>query len=501
MNAGVTRIHWAALGLMLLAYRTLINLDPISEASLDEAEAVLYDATSAAPIMVFGLTAGILYSRRAKLVALTGRQSATALSALALSLSALLYCWSYYVTLSYLLVSSLSLLLLGGALLLGGIPLFRVMLFPALFLFLALPLPTVLVNHISYPMQVTNAQITEWILTQVGLTAMSVGDQVHYGQHIFQVIEGCIGLRSMHTLFMASLIYTVASRRVGVRAWLLVLSSPLIALVINEIRILSIVLYPSATISSVHTIQGVIMIVIGVLMIAGLDSALGRFNFGDGERVGPSIPKDLSSSARAKEWGGLIALLSVLLLVSVALPKWEAPDLTEPRLSRLSSARDGWTVTSRLPFDTSFFGSTRFSQTMLRVYERGDDRVEVFMGLDDRLGGSNRAHSFKTVVPGSGWTTSGAGPNGSSDAGWYVARSVVATQLIYHRNLNMGSLPAELARSLLGLGRGPFRRPGRSIALRVSTRVAQKPQGMALAKRRLDKFLTSFAEPLALYTD
>jgi exosortase len=489
---------WAAFGLFLFAYRALITFDPAADSRLEGAERVLYDSASSSPAIIFILTALFLFNRRARLAALAGRQSAPLLSGIALSLALLLFLWSHYVTLSYLLVSSLSLLLLGGALLVGGMPALRVMLFPALFLLLALPLPTVLINQVSYWMQVTNAGITQWLLTQVGLTSLSLGDHIYYDRNAFKVIEACTGLRAVQTLFMTSFVFIEMLERRGPQAWLLVISSPIIGLVTNEIRILSIVLNPGASIATVHTLQGLVMIVVGVLLMAGLDVVLGRF-FSEDTPDGVPAPDHSPHLTPGKQWIALLALGSLLLGISVALPSWEAPDLAEPRLSRLSSAHDGWVVTERLPIDYAFYGSTKFAQTMLREYVKGDDEIMIFMGMDDGLAGSNRALSPKTIAPGSGWELTPSRTQGLPDSDWYLARSLEGPRLIYHKNYNMESFAKEFWRSLLGLGRGPFRRPERPTVLRVSTIVERTPNGLREAKERLDAFLTSFEEPLAPY--
>jgi len=491
---------WVAIGLFLFAYRALIRFDPAADSRLDGAEQVLYDSASSSPAIIFVLAAFFLYSRRARLAALAGAQTAPIFSGLALILASLLFFWSNYISLSYLLVSSFSLLLLGAALLIGGMPALRVMLFPALFLWLALPLPTVLVNQVSYSMQVANAEVTDWLLKQVGLTSFSLGDHVYYDRHTFKVIEACTGLRTIQTLFMTSFVFIEMLERRGLRAWILALSAPVIGLLINEIRVLSIVLNPAASISSVHTLQGLIMIVVGVLLMAGLDGLLGRF-FSDEAPGRDSIGANPDHPSPKKEWAALVALGLLFLGVSVALPSWEAPNLAEPRLARLSSAHDGWVVSERLPIDYQFYGSTKFTQTMRREYENDDERVMIFMGMDDRLGGSNRALSPKTIVPASGWELAKSGTGGLPDGNWHLARSLEGTRLIYHQNYNMDSAATELARSLLGLGRGPFRRPGRSTVLRVSTVVERTPDGLRTAKERLDAFLKSFEGPLAPYTE
>jgi hypothetical protein len=200
----------------------------------------------------------------------------------------------------------------------------------------------------------------------------------------------------------------------------------------------------------------------------------------------------------------LTGLGAALAAASLWLPVWVAPDLAEPRVTRVSAAHDGWAVVERLAVDKDFLGSTRFSQSMLWGYERAadgsPDRVRVFLAVDDRLDGGNRGLSPKTRVPGSGWEVLESGEGGLPGGEWLIVHSIEGVRLVYHARYGMQSLPVELGRSLLGLGRGPLRRPGRSTVVRLSTEVAPGPSGVQEAKARLDAFLASFREELSPYT-
>ena len=496
----------AAIALLLFSYRALLAFDPGSKSRLSEAERLLGDTSTSSPSMIFVLTAFFFLARARRLAPLVGRAGAPWLAMLALLPGSLLFGWACYVELDHLLVPSLSLVLLGGSLLVGGVPAFRVVLFPAAFLILALPMSTVLINQLSYSLQVGNASLSAWILSVVDPSVESLGDHVYFQNQIFSVIESCTGLRSVQTLVMASCVYVEVFRRKGRRAWLLVIAAPLVGLVVNELRILSIILNPYASVGWVHTLQGVVAISLGVLLLAAVDRALGRMLAHAAPAPARAAPALAPPTRRG--WIALTALGAAFAAVSLWLPTWPAPDPSAPRLGHLSSSHEGWEVVNRLPVEVEFLGSTRFSDTLLREYERraegqqkSDERVELFIGFDDRLDGSNRALSPKTIVPGSGWEILEHGEGGLPGGDWYLVRSLQRVRLVYHRNYDMGSVPLELARSLFGLGRGPLRSAGRATVVRVSTVVAGTPDGMRDARLRLDRFVDSFAPLLAAYTE
>ena len=93
---------------------------------------------------------------------------------------------------------------------------------------------------------------------------------------IFQVIESCAGLRSIETLMMSAVVYAEIFGRRGPHALILVVAAPLLGVLVNLIRVLSLVASPFSNIDPVHTLQGIAMIVVGVLLIAFLDFLLDK---------------------------------------------------------------------------------------------------------------------------------------------------------------------------------------------------------------------------------
>lgn len=502
----MSALPWIALALHLFAYRMLLGFDPASQSRMTAAERLLFDTSTSSPGLIFALTALFLFARRKPLAAAAGRERAPGLAAAALVPAAALFAWARYLDLPNLLVPSLSLQMLGAALWVGGRPAFRVVLFPAAFLWLALPLSSVLVNQLAVPLQVANARISAWLLGSVGLSAAALADHVYYDRKVFAVIESCTGLRSIHTLVMAACVYVEAFGRRGRRAWLLVLLAPLVGLLINELRILSLILSPWGANASMHTLQGVVAISLGVLLLAAVDRALGWL---PPPRPAPPRASPAPGAGREADWRGLVAWGAALAAASLWLPVWPAPNLSEPRLARLASSHAGWEVVARLPVDHDFLGSTRFSETLLREYARPGaegaaperERVKLFMGVDDRLSGGNRALSPKTRLPGSGWEVVERGQGGLPGGEWAVVRSADGLRLVYHRDAGMDRFPVELWRSALGLGRGPFRRPGRATAIRISTPMAASTEGLAAARERLDDFVADFESLLDRYVE
>src|SRR3972149_1025804 len=90
-----------------------------------------------------------------------------------------LYLWAHYVDATDLLLVSFLAFCLGSAALLSGARLAGEMAFPILFLAFAIPIPGVLTNHIVFPLQLWNAELSAQLLNAVGIPVVQEGDLIH----------------------------------------------------------------------------------------------------------------------------------------------------------------------------------------------------------------------------------------------------------------------------------------------------------------------------------
>ncbi len=485
------------------AFRAIAGFEPEARGDLEGVEGFFFAPSGSSPGLVFATTAWLFSRRWRRLRAAVGDPPRPLAGALLLLPAAALCVWAHYVTAPVLLIPALTLLLLGGSLAIAGGRAFRAMRFPALFLLFAVPIPTIVVNQIIFPMQLATAELTTWLLNQVGLEAVSIGDRILHAGAVFQVIESCSGLRTTETIFMSSFLYIELFRRSRTRSILLVASAPAIGLLCNQVRVLSIVLNPYSRFSAVHTAQGLVMLVAGVLLLAVADWVLGKL-LRDRD-PGPlrwkvrRTPPPLPAAPVVA-----LALLGLALAASTAwLPPWK-PGLSQlPQLSSLPPKHDGWQAEG-LKLDDTYLGSIQFSEWVHRRYTRGEDEVEILLGGDRRLSASVNMLSTKVASPGSGWEIVDQFPTALGSEGLVVTTSVAATpgerRLVQHWYVGVDSLPEEIARSLLALDRGPWRRPGRAVVVRVSTRIEPRTSGRSGAAQRLESFLTSFQTSLAELT-
>ena len=125
----------------------------------------------------------------------------------------------------------------GIVLMLGGPLLLRKMLFPLFLLFFMIPIPAVLYNQITFPMQLLASRLAGEGLTWLGLPVLREGNILELPQQRLSVVEACSGIRSLLSLSFLSLVYAFFFDRKPWMRWaLLVLTVP-IAITANAGRV------------------------------------------------------------------------------------------------------------------------------------------------------------------------------------------------------------------------------------------------------------------------
>ena len=134
--------------------------------------------------------------------------------------------------------SSLLLLLAGIVILFFGWNLFRAVLFPWAFLLLMIPIPTIVFNQITFPLQLLASKVAATVLPFLGVPILREGNVINLPSMALEVAEACSGIRSLMSLVTLAIIYGyLMEKRLWVR-WLLAFASVPIAVAANSIRII-----------------------------------------------------------------------------------------------------------------------------------------------------------------------------------------------------------------------------------------------------------------------
>ncbi len=489
----------ALAGAAIAAYWPILVWNPLDEIrGFDSAlEGWFYSTLGGAPGLVLALAAWLAWNRRNHWLRVDpDHPPSTAARAWAIpfALPALgLHLWSTYVGAPELLVpgASLAFLALGAGM--NGLAGARAILPVAAFALLAHPLPVALVNAVVFPMQRLTAHWASANLDWFGISHVQIGDRLETTRAHFQVIETCAGLRSMQTLVMGSVLYVELFYRSRTQALWLIGLSPVVALLLNHLRVLTILFNPYSEIATLHALQGMVVLFFGIFAIAGLDRLHARWSGGSVRR---SRRRAIAPGARIESAAvGTAALLLVALAAGVAaMPEWRTPRPLSPPPSALPGRLDDWRPRN-LPLDDVFLGSARPSRWLHRRYvrEEGSEPVDVQILEDDRRHRFHDILSEKTAVIGTGWEIRRREAHRFGEGGYrrdvelLEQRSATGSALALHWRRGFDPTWLEIARSALVLDRGPWRRRGRSFAIRVATPYDDTPEGREKALARLEE--------------
>ena len=113
----------------------------------------------------------------------------------------------------------------------------RLMAAPLVFLLMAIPLPSLLVNSVTLPLQFVASHIAESALTLASVPVFRDGNLLTLPSATLEVAEACSGLRSLVSLAAIGAVFAWASERTVWRRALLVLLTVPIAIAMNGLRI------------------------------------------------------------------------------------------------------------------------------------------------------------------------------------------------------------------------------------------------------------------------
>jgi len=168
--------------------------------------------------------------------------------------------------------ASLLILLAGLIILFQGWTFFRAMLFPWAFLILMVPIPNLILQQVTFPLQLLASKLATILLRLVGVPVLRQGNVIVLASMPLDVAEACSGIRSLLTLVTLAVIYGyLMETRVWVRV-VLALSAVPIAVAANSFRIFGtglLVQYwdPDKAEGFYHALSGWLIFVVALIML------------------------------------------------------------------------------------------------------------------------------------------------------------------------------------------------------------------------------------------
>lgn len=179
----------------------------------------------------------------------------------------------------FLTRSSLVLLLAAVVLYFLGWRWLRALLFPLAFLFLMIPIPAILYDRISLPLQFSASRLASGLLAAVGVPVLREGNIIQLPAMTLEVAEACSGIRSLISLVALAVIYGYFLEPTLWRRVVLVAAAVPIAVVANALRIMGtglLVEYWSASAGTgfFHAFSGWLIFVLALCLLFAFHRAL-----------------------------------------------------------------------------------------------------------------------------------------------------------------------------------------------------------------------------------
>lgn len=192
----------------------------------------------------------------------------------------LLYALSRIFVIGSIEFASQLFIVVGGVLLLHGLPALRAAWFPVAYLAFLIPMPASFVNTVTGPLKHWISVIVVDALHLAGLPIARSGVTISIGPYQLLVADACSGLNSMFGLAAIGALFMFIMRR---RSWLhnaIMLASILpIAFVANIVRVACLVLITyefgdEAGQGFLHGAAGLLLFIVALTMLFALDAAI-----------------------------------------------------------------------------------------------------------------------------------------------------------------------------------------------------------------------------------
>jgi len=177
---------------------------------------------------------------------------------------------------------SLLMLLTGIILFFLGWKFLRAVAFPLIFLILMVPIPAIIFNQITFPLQILASKLSAWTLPFFGVPVFREGNIINLPAMPLEVADACSGIHSLLSLATLAIMYGyLLEKRIAIRVILALASVP-IAVAANAFRIVGtglLVQYwdPDKAQGFFHEFTGWLMFVVSLLMLFLLHQGINIF--------------------------------------------------------------------------------------------------------------------------------------------------------------------------------------------------------------------------------
>jgi exosortase len=178
---------------------------------------------------------------------------------------------------------SMLVLLAGIVLLFLGAEHLRKVTFAWSMLMLMIPIPVILLNQITFPLQLLASRLATALLSVVGVPVLRDGNVIQLPSTSLEVVAACSGIRSLMSLIALAAIYGYLKQNRNWQRWVLVFLAIPIAVVANSVRIMGTGLLaqywdPDKAEGFFHLFEGWVIFVLSLCLLASADKLLSQIS-------------------------------------------------------------------------------------------------------------------------------------------------------------------------------------------------------------------------------
>ena len=172
----------------------------------------------------------------------------------------------------FILRCSLILTLVGVIVFVYGFAMLKALWIPAAYLFLMIPLPSIIWNKIAFPLQLFAARMSAEVIQLIGIPVFRERNILHLSNTSLEVVDACSGLRSLTSLIALSGIFAFLAPLSAVKKSILFFSAVPVAVVVNVIRLsitaaMAYWISPETAHGFLHDISGLIVFGLALILI------------------------------------------------------------------------------------------------------------------------------------------------------------------------------------------------------------------------------------------
>lgn len=293
----------------------------------------------------------------------------------------------------------------------------RLVLFPALLILFAMPLPYIIGNSLTAQMQLVSSDLGVVFLRAFGYPVFQNGNVIDFGEFELQVAEACSGLRYLFPLFSISLIMASFFQGNKWQRAVIALSAIPITIALNSLRIAVagiLVTYfgTGAAEGFIHDFEGWVVFVVALLLLFAVVVSLARWSDrGTGVVASlewPSLdqgvwPKGIEQPGIKF---GVVAMSLCFALISFALQSRISPlsstdtDYIGPQLPKVIGPRLFDSVPIRAEFERILQADELVNGDYIAANQVP---VNFFLAYYQEQKHGKVLHSPKACLPGGGW--------------------------------------------------------------------------------------------------